>query len=299
MMQDEKFIKSYDGELLYAKEYVTENPKGTIIITHDEKEHSGLYGDFAKDLTNFGYNVFTYDLRAHKNSAKEPFGTYSGNFFNDSVRDLLYLNKYLSKKYNTKIVNIGIGLGGVIITRMLQFNHAETTDILIGTPFSNLNLSNYFYLCWTRLILVFVNKNSQAKTVNKLINNNLTHRFEDKAYQSTNKEYIEKIRNDKFCNFDMSSNMINSIMKGRIQTFSRKNLQKIENCHKILLCSGQYDVVTNFSKSTHKLAIKMAKSNIEIEKIVFKNFRHNLLNESNNTFAQYLKDYLLKGENYD
>lgn len=299
MIEDEKFIKSYDGELLYAKEYKVEEPKGVIIVTHDEKEYSLLYENFALEMTKLGYNVFTYDLRAHKNSAKEPFGTYTGDLFNDCVRDLLYLNKYILKKYNTKIVNIGIGLGGVILTRMLEFNHDATINILVGVPFSNLNISNYFYRMWTRFTMVFVKKNSQAKTLNKIINYFLEHKFEDKAYQSTDKKYIEKIKNDKFCGFDLSSNIINSISRGKIQTFAQKNLQKIDKEHKILLCSGQYDVVTNFAKNTQKLAIKFAKNNIENEKVIFKNLRHNLLNESNNAFVEYLENYLLKGENYD
>lgn len=292
MHEEEKYIKSYDGELIYAKEYTVENPKYTIIITTDIKEHSLLYSDFAVKFQQNGFNVFTYDLRAHKNTAKEPFGTYTNNFYNDCVRDLIYLNKYLSKKYNTKIINIGLGLGSSIILRSLQFYHDDCVNVLIGMPYETLNISNYFYRCLTRLLMVFVNKNSEAKFVNKTIDYFNEHKFEDGAYQSTNKQYIEKIKEDKFCNFNLSANILNSIYKGQIETFNHKNLSKIDKTQKILLCSGEYDIITKFGRSTEKIAIKLAKCGIDSDKIVFKNLRHNLINESNNAFIEYLQNYI-------
>lgn len=295
MREEEKYIKSYDGELIYAKEYTVDNPKFTIILTSDIKEHALLYSDFAKEFQQKGFNVFTYDLRAHKNSAKEPFGTYSNNFYNDAVRDLLYLNKYLSKKYESKIINIGIGFGSSIIMRMLQFHHEDCINILIGMPFDNLNLSNFFYRYITRLTMVFLNKNSEAKTINTMIDYFKKHKFEDGAFQSTNKEYIDKINQDKFCNFNLSANILNSIYRGQISTFNAKNLSKIDKTQKILLCSGEYDVVTKFGKSTEKIAIKLAKCGINNDKIVFKNLRHNLINESNDAFIKYLENFI--GEN--
>lgn len=297
MREEEKYIKSYDGELIYAKEYTVQEPKYTIILTTDIKEHSLLYNDFALKFQQNGFNVFTYDLRAHKNSAKEPFGTYSNNFFNDCVRDLIYLNKYLSKKYNTKIINVGVGLGSTIILRMLQFYHEECSNILIGMPYDSLNISNYFYRCFTRLTMVFVNKNSEIKCLNKMIDYFKKNKFEDGAFQSTNKQYIEKIKEDKFCNFNISANMLNSIYKGQIETFNTKNLSKIDKFQKILLCSGEYDIITKFGRSTEKIAIKLAKCGIDTEKIVFKNLRHNLINESSDAFIEYLLNYIGEKEN--
>lgn len=297
MREEEKFIKSYDGELIYAKEYLVDNPKGTIILTSDLKEHASLYDSFAKTFVEKNFNVFTYDLRAHKGTAKEPFGTYTNNFFNDCVRDLLYLNKYLQKKYEVKTINVGVGFGSIVILRMLQFYNEPTLNCLIGTPFSNVNFKNYFYRVWTRLTMVFVNKNSEAKIINKTLEYSNKRKFEDCAYQSTNKEYIEKIKEDKFCNFNLSANILNSIFKGYIATFNNKNLSKIDKEHKFLITSGEFDKITNFSKNTQKLAIKLAKNGLKSEKIIFKNLRHNLINESNTAFVEYLEKFIGEHEN--
>ncbi len=297
MLEDEKYIKSYDGELIYAKEYCVDNPKGTIILTTDIKEYSLLYSDFAISMQQKGYNVFTYDLRAHKNSAKEPFGTYTNNFFNDCVRDLLYLNKYLSKKYNTETINIGVGIGAVILTRMLQFYHEKSKNILVGSPYSLINFENYILRAITRLTLVFFNKQSEAKLINKYLNWKYQRKFEEGSYISTNKKYIEKIKDDKFCNFNISANILNSIYIGLTKTFTKNNLLKIDKEHKFLLCSGEYDIVTNFGNSSNSLYKKFKQLKINAEKIIFKDLRHNLLNESNDAFIEYLTKFIEKEEN--
>lgn len=297
MREEEKYLKSYDGEHIYAKEYLVDNPKGTIILTTDLKEHALLYENFAKTFASKEFNVFTYDLRAHKSTAKEPFGTYSNNFFNDCVRDLLYLNKYLTKKYNVKTINVGVGFGSTVILRMLEFYHEDTLNCLVGMPFENLNIRNYFYRILTRLTMVFINKNSEAKLINKFIEYSNKRKFEDGAYQSTNKEYIEKINEDKFCNFNLSANILNSIYKGYIDTFSIKNLNKIDKSQKILLTSGEYDKITNFTKDTQKIMYKLAKTGFKSEKIIFKNLRHNLIQESNTVFFEYLEKFIGENEN--
>lgn len=300
-MQDEKYIKSFDGELLYAKEYVCENPIGVVILTTDVKEYAGLYENFAELLCQNNYNVFTYDLRAHKSSAKDPFGTYAGNFFNDCVRDLIYLNKYLARKYELNISNIGVGIGSTILVRAMQFLDIPSTNFLVGTNFENFNIKNYTLLCLTRLTLVFINKNSEIKWLNKAIVKNNGKKFENGSFESTNKAYIQKIKEDKFCNFNLSANILNSIYKGNIQTFLKKNLKKISSNKSFYIASGEFDVITKFGFKTHKLATKFKKSKINNEHIIFSDKRHNLLNESDNTFAEYVLKILtnMKENEYD
>lgn len=282
MKCDEKFIKSYDGELIYAREYTVDNPKGVIILTTDLKEYSLLYEEFAKSMQEKNYNVFLYDLRAHKNSAKEIFGTYQENFFNDCVRDALFINRFIYKKYGVKIINISMGFGGLIITRMLQFLHEfETINILIGCPYSNIPISDYFWEIYTKLTMVFINKNSEAKFLNNHITNNYQKHFKDKAFISTNKEYIEKISEDRFCNFNLSANILNSVYKAKTTTFNKQNMQKIDSKHKIILMSGEFDAVTNFGRNTKALSKKFTSAKVPNSKIIIRDSRHNLINESN------------------
>jgi len=295
-MSEEKYIKSYDGELLYAKEYIAENAKATVILTHDMKEHSGLYEQVGEFLSQNNINVFTYDLRSHKNSAKEPFGTYSNDFFNDSLRDLIFINKYLQKKYNLPIINIGVGCGATIIVRCNQFFKDSKASILIGMPYDNLNIKNIFFRTTTKFKIMFINKNSEAKLTNKIINNSLSSKFEDGNFQSTNKNYIEQIKNDKFCDYNVSANILNSLFRGNCKTYLKKNLLKINKDQNILLINGEYDIVTNFNKSTKHFIEKITKLGyMNINNWTFQDMRHNILNEVNtNIVLKDIVDYIFK-----
>ena len=140
--------------------------------------------------------------------------------------------------------------------------------------------------------MVFINKQSEAKCLNKIIYNKYAKKFEDGAYLSTNKVFIDKVKNDKFCNFNLSANILNSVFKGIATTFTNKNLNKIDREQKFMLASGEYDIVTNFGKKTTELAKKFKNLKINSEKIIFKDLRHNLLNESNDTFIEYLEKFI-------
>lgn len=296
MVEEQKQIKSYDGFLLYAKEFIADDPKGEIIITSDVKEYSGLYDEFAIKMQTLGYNVFTYDIRAHKESSQGPFGTYQGNFFNDAVRDVLYLNKYLAKKYNLPITNIGVGVGGVIVTRAMQFYHEKCNNVIVGSPFELFNIKNFTLTCLTRLTMVFINKQSEAKSLNKLILNKYAKKFEEGAFISTNKNYTQKIKEDKFCNFNLSANILNSIFKGLSVTYHKKNLSKIDHQQRFLITSGEFDAITDFSKKTTQLTGRFKSCKIKCEKIIFKDLRHNLLNECSDTFIEYLEKFIEENE---
>lgn len=292
---EEKYIKSYDGELLYAREYISQTPKAVIILTHDLKEHVNLYEEFATKMQN-NFNVFCYDLRAHRNSAKEPFGTYEKDFFKDCLRDLVFINKYLNKKYNLPIINISMGFGGVILTRALQFTNESSLNILIGMPYDKLKIHSLTLRFTTKFKMMFFNKASEAKLTNKYLNYIYSHKFLDKNFQSTNVDYIEKLKADKFCNFNISANILNSCFRGEYQTHLAKNLSKINKDAKFLLISGEFDTVTKFNDSTKHFMNSLYKLGIKnVDNWVLKDMRHNVLNETNSDIVlEDLTNYILE-----
>lgn len=295
MSFEEKYIKSYDGELLYAREYICEKPQGVIILTHDLREHSGLYDDFAQKM-QANFNVFCYDLRAHKNSAKDPFGTYEKDFFKDCLRDLIFINKYLNKKYNLPITNIAVGFGGVILTRALQFINDSSLNVIIGMPYDKLKLHVLTLRFTTKFKIMFFSKSSEAKMTNKYLNHLYSHKFLDKNFQSTNVDYIEKIKADKFCNFNLSANILNSCFRGEYQTDLVKNLSKINKDTKFLFISGEFDTVTKFNDSTKQFINLLYKLGIKnVDNWILKDMRHNVLNETNtNIVIDDLTNFILE-----
>lgn len=62
--------------------YPDRTPKALIVILHSALEHSGLYKDFEKALTEKGYAVVSHDTAGHGKSAAEKFEL---GFLSDSL----------------------------------------------------------------------------------------------------------------------------------------------------------------------------------------------------------------------
>ena len=61
--------KSYDGLELFGQTWTNGGkPKAVINLVHSHGEHSGIYEDFVKDLTDNNYYVVSLDLRGHGRS---------------------------------------------------------------------------------------------------------------------------------------------------------------------------------------------------------------------------------------
>ena len=100
-----KYVKftSFDNTILQA--YVWDDvkmPKGVVQIVHGMAEHARRYDDFAKFLNANGYIVFADDHRAHGNTEKKnDIGYHAGNIYGDSVKDELFITKYLSEYFGS------------------------------------------------------------------------------------------------------------------------------------------------------------------------------------------------------
>ena len=55
--------------MIYQKDYLIENSKATVIITHGIGEHSKRYEYLALKLNEHGFDVITYDNLGHGRSS--------------------------------------------------------------------------------------------------------------------------------------------------------------------------------------------------------------------------------------
>ena len=130
-----KYVKftSFDNTILQA--YVWDDvkmPKGVVQIVHGMAEHARRYDDFAKFLNANGYIVFADDHRAHGNTEKKnDIGYHAGDIYGDSVKDELFITKYLSEKYALPVVFLGHSYGSFIGQRYLE-NDSDAVGVILS-----------------------------------------------------------------------------------------------------------------------------------------------------------------------
>ena len=61
-------LKTHDGLDLFVQDWLVDNPRAEIVLTHGIGEHSDNYEHLIKALNDAGYSVFAHDLRGHGRS---------------------------------------------------------------------------------------------------------------------------------------------------------------------------------------------------------------------------------------
>ncbi len=137
--RSESFFNGFDGTKLFLQNWVCEKPKGTIIITHGQGEHSDCYQRLINALDGQGWNFMAWDLRGHGKS--EGLRGYAKDF-DDYVLDFkifLELAFSISEFKNKPVVLLSHSMGGLIqtcaLTEKKHLNTAIAGQILSSPLF--------------------------------------------------------------------------------------------------------------------------------------------------------------------
>jgi alpha-beta hydrolase superfamily lysophospholipase len=125
--------KSYDGLELYGQAWTTEGkPKAIINLLHNHGEHSGIYEDFARNLTDSNYNIVSMDLRGHgRSEGKRGYASSYRKLIKD-LETLIEKSESLFPGY-PKIL-IGQGLGGNIAIYYLSTHITNISSLVVLSP---------------------------------------------------------------------------------------------------------------------------------------------------------------------
>lgn len=108
-----------NAELFYQV-WSTENPRGTILVTHGLAEHSECYHTFAKRITSERWNVWGWDLRGHgKSEGKRGFVENFAYFVKDLDAFIAFVRRQKDLPAPAPLVLFGHSMGGLITTRLL------------------------------------------------------------------------------------------------------------------------------------------------------------------------------------
>lgn len=112
------YISSYDGiGKIHVMRYLTENPKGVIVICHGYTESASKYDELVYYFLQAGYHVYLPEHCGHGLSyrlTKDPSLVHIDNW-KRYVRDFLYVCEYIRKKHPDLPLNLfAHSMGGAI-----------------------------------------------------------------------------------------------------------------------------------------------------------------------------------------
>ena len=99
-------IKTNDGVLLNGLLFKAENAKGLVFYLHGNGGTLETWGNFSKEYTNLGYDIFILDYRGYGKSGGEIESEVQ---FNDDINTAY---KTMLKRYNeSKVIVVGYSIG--------------------------------------------------------------------------------------------------------------------------------------------------------------------------------------------
>lgn len=131
-------FKSFDGLNIFYRNYLVENPVGSIVIVHGFTEYCKKYTELVWYFTNRGYNVFTYDHRGHGLSERQVEGLVLAhvNSFEDYVKDLeRFIEDIVVPCAGKENINIfSHSMGGSVTTLYLMRCGDKISRALLSSP---------------------------------------------------------------------------------------------------------------------------------------------------------------------
>lgn len=272
-------INSFDGTPLRVriwKEVVS--PIGIVQIAHGIFEHSELYSDIAEKLQSQGFIVFCNDHRGL--GLTEPvdgLGYHDGDIFEDSVNDLIFLNRYFKREFGLPCFILGHEYGSFLVQALLARGIEFKGVILSGSAYVD---TSSFRTKYTFYSLLNKKKRSDflATSIKHRLNSYYTKEKGDHLWITSNEHYRSRFENDSLCNAVLSGNFYSSLFKG-LSTLSVKNMAlNAKTSTPIALFSGRKDPIGG------RLASKVIKLYKVYKKIGYKTVRLFIYEKSRNRF---------------
>lgn len=270
---------------------------GTIQIFHGMAEHILRYDEFAEKLANKGFIVIGHDHYAHGNSTEiNKIGVIeNGDFMEKIIGASQAVHKAYNEYFTKNNYLFAHSMGSMAAQRYIQLYPDEFDKVILcGTDIGNFKYKMSIVL--TNSVMKKYGPISYTKIVNKLTMDAFNKKFKKEhqsiGWLSVNKENIANYENDPLCGADFPTNYYNSISKLLVTAAKPENIEKINKKIKLLLIAGKGDPVTNFTKSTKKLFNLYKNHNLNVNKIIYDNARHELLNENDEVKNKVINDII-------
>ena len=264
--------------------------KGVVQISHGMTEHGKRYEDFAKFLTDHGYNVYVNDHRGHGKTAKslENAGYLANeNGFDYLVEDMHRLSEIIKEENkDLPIILFGHSMGS-FACQNYAIKYGDEIDALILCG-SNGNFGPILGLADVviRTATKIKGRKYRSEFINYLFFGNNNKNFKpirtNFDWLCRDEKEVDKYINDPMCGFVSTCGFFEDFIQGLKFIEKRENIGKVRKDLSILIISGDKDPIGNDGKGILNLKSRYKKSGIEdVKYILYKDGRHEILNEIN------------------
>ncbi|HMF34513.1 MAG TPA: alpha/beta hydrolase [Candidatus Lokiarchaeia archaeon] len=288
-----------DGVEIFVYKWLPDdgNPKAIVQISHGMAEHAGRYERFADVLTNGGYGVYANDHRGHGKTAlgEDKQGQLGPNGWDGAVKVMKQLTDTIKQEFpGVPVFLFGHSWGSFMTQNYIERWGSE----LKGAVLSGTVGKNPLLKLAPMLGKGDIKKNGPNATGGKLENMTvvaLNKSFEPaktpKDWLSRDEAEVEKYIADPFCGKPFPNSFYLDLVNMLLNSWNKKNEQKIPKDLPILLVAGTRDPVGNFTKGVKPLADRYKKYGIkDVTTKFYEGARHETLNETNRD--EVMKDFL-------
>ena len=297
-MVESFYFTSSTGENIYTQIWRKEGIgqyRAIIQLVHGMEEHIGRYEEFAKILAEAGFLVVGHDHLGHGNTVdnEEDFGYFSKtNGWNKLAEDVNILQNRMSSQYpELPYFIFGHSMGSLVVrTYLTKYRDYLTGVILSGTSGQKAGLLIGQFLA--KFIMIVRGERYRSKLLEYLVTGSFNKKFKPnrtKADWTTRDESeVDKYQKDPKCGINFTANGYFNLLKGTYYLSKQKNIKKTLHVP-ILLISGDKDPVGGMGKGVIRVMRKLERAGLkQVDIRLFKDARHELLNETNRDEVYYV-----------
>lgn len=269
-------MRSFDGKELYT--YLWDDvdaPRGVVQLCHGMCEHLGRYDDFARYLNKNRFIVFGDDHRSYGKTDNNA-GYCEGEYVGDTVKDLVFINDYLKKKYGLPIVFFGHSYGSVLGQRFVQLDTGIKCAVLTGT------LLMPHALCRMGQGIMAPVKAIAPKAGVGLSSAKFPDESDDApdSFLTKDLEIRRQYRDDPLCGGKSSLKYYYGFLKLMGDATKKANVKAIPDDLPVGIFSGADDGIGKFGKGPTTLYNTYRKYGKNAYLKLYENDRHEILNET-------------------
>ncbi len=253
-------------------------PKGVVVIVHNLLEHHGRYAWFITRLRRDGYHVIMGDLPGQGQTSRVNRGHIeSFDVYGEKVLEWIEV----AEEYQMPVFLIGVGLGGLIVTNLLENVDLKLEGVVLLSP-----LFGFQNTVTTRKNFLV----SGLSSISKEAKFDMNIPLEDLTRVQEN---IDELKKDTLMIQKVSFNLYKSIIESMKAT--------MEQIHKI----GDVPLMIMFSDADRVAdvdQIKLFAKEVKTSEIYIKNWRtlyHELHNEpERDNVLYYVESFMNNRMNY-